>query len=441
MRQITPFSSLILAVAALTAAPIGAAELTPGQRLGKGLFFDHDLSLQRNQACVSCHLPAAGFTGPQSDINAAGAVHPGSVPDRFGNRKPPSVAYASPSPVLHLAVEDGESLFIGGAFHDGRATGEKLGSPVADQAQGPFLNPVEQALPQAACVVQRVCRKQYGSEPPMSLGSVWPGACDIDWPDDLESACGSGSPIALPDSVQWAVERAYGYVALALAAYESSPEVNAYSSKYDAYLAGEARLSAEESRGLELYEAEDKGNCAACHPLAPRDDGGPPLFTDFSYDNLGVPRNPENPWYTQRSFNAAGQGWDDLGLGGFLADHPAHRSLAQANDGKHKVPTLRNVDKRPTSDFIKAYMHNGYFKDLWQVVHFYNTRDVKPRCESLDPPVLDATVDVALANGCWPAPEVADNVNTDELGDLGLSEAEELALVAFMMTMSDGYLQ
>ena len=91
--------------------------------------------------------------------------------------------------------------------------------------------------------------------------------------------------------------------------------------------------------------------------------------------------------------------------------------MAEENMGKHKVPTLRNVDKRPGKGFTKAYVHNGVFKSLKEVVHFYNTRDVKD----------------------WPQPEVPENVNTDELGDLGLTHQEEVAIVAFMKTLSDGY--
>jgi cytochrome c peroxidase len=123
----------------------------------------------------------------------------------------------------------------------------------------------------------------------------------------------------------------------------------------------------------------------------------------------------------------------DNGLGAFLATRPAWRGLADANLGKHKVPTLRNVTRRPDGGFVKAYMHNGYFKTLDGLVHFYNTRDVKPVCaESL-------SERDALARNCWPAPEVAANLNTEELGNLGLSRAEENAIVAFMGTLSDGY--
>ena len=101
--------------------------------------------------------------------------------------------------------------------------------------------------------------------------------------------------------------------------------------------------------------------------------------------------------------------------------------------GKFKVPTLRNVDLRPAPDFVKAYGHNGYFKTLKGIVHFYNTRDVKPVCPGL---YSEAQ---ALAENCWPVPEVAENVNTTELGDLGLSDAEEDAIVAFLKTLSDGF--
>jgi cytochrome c peroxidase len=106
----------------------------------------------------------------------------------------------------------------------------------------------------------------------------------------------------------------------------------------------------------------------------------------------------------------------------------------EAEWGKNKVPTLRNVDLRPDAAFVKAYGHNGYFKTLEGIVHFYNTRDVKPVCPG---PYTEAE---ALAADCWPAPEVTDNVNRDELGDLGLTAEEEDALVAFLKVLSDGYM-
>jgi cytochrome c peroxidase len=153
-----------------------------------------------------------------------------------------------------------------------------------------------------------------------------------------------------------------------------------------------------------------------------------PLFTDFTFDNLGLPKNPDNPFYKMNSvfladgqpINPEGPAWIDYGLGGFLANqpNPMWKSMADENMGKHKVPTLRNVGKKPGPGNTKAYMHNGVFKSLKEVVHFYNT---------------------AATPGMWPAPEVPVNVNRDELGDLGLTDAEENAIVAFMNTLSDGW--
>ena len=163
--------------------------------------------------------------------------------------------------------------------------------------------------------------------------------------------------------------------------------------------------------------------------------GEPPLLTDFTFDNLGVPRNPENPWYAMpASLNPEGRQWLDQGLGEFLASRADYRRFAADNYGKQKVPTLRNVDKRPHPAFVKAYMHNGYFKTLKGVVHFYNTRDTKPACKN--PRTREAD---AIAQGCWPEAQIKANVNKSELGDLGLTETEENAIVKFMQALSDGF--
>src|SRR6266540_3965889 len=132
--------------------------------LGRLIFFDARLSFNQNQSCASCHDPTSGWTGPQSVVNAAGAVYEGSIAGRFGNRKPPSSAYATLSPVFHLAVERKDALFVGGNFWDGRATGEQLGNPAADQALGPFLNPLEQALATPGDVVTTICTGPYVSQ-------------------------------------------------------------------------------------------------------------------------------------------------------------------------------------------------------------------------------------------------------------------------------------
>ena len=398
-----PITASLIGALTLGLCSVSAAQvLTPEEQLGKSIFFDMNLSINQNQSCAACHGREAGWTGPESDINAAGAVYEGSIPGRFGNRKPPSAAYATVSPILHFVVEKKEAVFVGGNFWDGRATGEKLGNPAADQAQGPFLNPMEQALDTPDDVVERVCAGSYGD----LFRAVW------------------GDEVCDPANV----DIAYDAIALSIAAYEASPEVNAFTSKLDYSKRGQAKLTQQERRGWALFRG--KAKCSACHTA----NGQEPLFTDFTYDNLGVPKNPDNPfYYADPVFNPLGSDWVDLGLGGFLSTRGDYDDFASENVGKQKVPTLRNVDLRPYPGFVKAYGHNGYFKSLEGIVHFYNTRDVLDECPG------SYTEAQALAANCWPPPEVADNVNSDELGDLGLSPDEEAAIVAFLKTLSDGY--
>lgn len=401
----------VLGASLLTVSMAGAADgLDLKERLGKKIFFDN-ISDPDSMSCASCHAPRAGWTGPISGVNMHGAVYRGAVPQRFGNRKPPSAAYATLSPVLYY--DETAGLFVGGNFWDGRATGWELGNPAADQAGGPFLNPVEQNMPNKTAVCLEVKDARYA--------------------DLFEQVWGVGSL----DCSEAGVDATYDRIALSIAAYEASSEVNQFSSKYDAYLAGNAELTEQEARGLELFNG--KAMCSMCHVSEPGPNGEPPLFTDFTYDNIGTPKNPENPFYEMDQvllddgtpINPDGASWVDPGLGGFLETVPEWAHLAADNYGKHKVPTLRNVGKKPGRGFTKAYMHNGVFKSLAEVVHFYNTRDVLPFCE-----------DIAGGNmcvDCWPEPEVKVNVNTAELGDLGLSAGEEADIVAFLETLSDGY--
>ena len=212
----------------------------------------------------------------------------------------------------------------------------------------------------------------------------------------------------------------YDNIARAIAAYENSEEINAFSSKYDAYLAGNATLTAQERRGLALFQG--KAGCTSCH----KSEGRRALFTDYSYDNVGVPTNPENP-ATLRDKN-----FRDLGLGTFLQANPALAVGGFAGEvGKVKVPTLRNVARKPAGA-PKAFMHNGVFKSLEQVVHFYNTRDVLPACGG-------AVGRAQWGVTCWPPPAVRENMNTTNLGRMGLAPAEEVALVAYLRTLSDGW--
>lgn len=409
---------------------VGHKSLSPKERLGKLILFDKNLSVNKNQSCVACHGEAVGWTGPDEMVNKKGGVYEGSIPHRFGNRKPPSIAYAGFSPILGV---DKSGAFKGGSFWDGRATGEKLGNTAADQAQGPFMNPLEQGLADSACLVRRVCTGRYGS----LFRSEWDDvSCGITWPADTGKVCGlPGGKVKLDPVQRKETDQAYGRIAIAIAAFEMSPEVNPFTSKFDYHLKGEAKLTPTEKAGLDLFRG--KAKCANCHVLSDDPQAHAALFTDFSYDNLGVPRNPENPFYQEAEVNPLGQNWVDLGLGGCLADpnclaktHPDWTAQAEANKGKQKVPTLRNVDQRPSQGFVKAYAHNGYFKSLKEVVHFYNTRDLLPRCKAGDP---------GEKVSCWPAPEYPANVNRAELGNLGLTGAEEDAIVSFLSTLSDGY--
>ncbi len=389
--MLTAFLAVVLLCGSLVAAQ-ESSTLTAQEALGKALFFDENLSLNANQSCAACHGPEVGFTGPTEQINIGGSVYEGSVAGRFGNRKPPAAAYAGHSPVFFWNEED--EVWMGGMFWDGRATGETLGDPLAEQAMGPFLNPLEMALPDAAALCQKTAAAEYAD----AFVAVW-GEGSLDCENDVDGV--------------------YERVARSIAAYERSSEVNPFSSKYDYFLAGKVELSEQEALGLALFEDEEKAGCAACHSSQPGPDGEPPLFTDFSYDNLGVPANPDLPFYDMTDYNALGKDWVDLGLGGYLQGAGYDAAIYEPEMGKVKVPTLRNVDLRPTPDFVKAYGHNGYFKSLEDIVHFYNTRDIR--------------------DAGWPPPEYGENVNHDELGDLGLTENEEAAIVAFLRTLSDGY--
>ncbi len=345
--------------AAVTNRPMSNKE-----QLGKEIFMDKNLSTPPGQACAHCHSAEAGFGQPDTDL----PVSQGVYPDRFGNRNDLTAAYAAFSPRFHYDAK--ERHYVGGLFWDGRA------ATLEEQAKGPFLNPLEMANPNGAAVVAKVQQSSYA--------------------DLFREVFG---PKAFADP-----NRAYDFVAEAIAAYERTHELNQFSSKYDLFLQGKVKLTDQEMRGLALFENEKKGRCAECHPSRLGPNQEPPLFTDFTYDNLGVPKNPENPYYyLPKALNPDGTKFVDLGLGGVVKKPQEY--------GKFRVPTLRNAA------VTGPYMHNGIFKTLRQVVVFYNTRDVGP----------------------WPAPEVPQNVNREESGSLGLTEQEVDDIVAFLRTLTDGY--
>jgi cytochrome c peroxidase len=402
----TIFSVLAIAIVGILISLPEAAQLNIMETFGKKLYFDRSLSSPSNQSCAVCHEERSGFSGPIPGINKAGAVYPGAVHKRFGNRRPPTASYAGNSPTLEYVYdeEEDEWLFEGGMFWDGRATGWITDDPLADQAMGPFLNPVEQNLASEEEACSIVAKSKYAYLYEKAFGIL----LDCTAYDD------DGHLIA------------YKNFAIAIAEFERSAEVSPYDSKFDYVMKGMAEFTDEEEWGWELFNG--KGMCSACHPA--------PDFTDFTYDNLGVPKNPENPFYKMdkvfvggEPINPEGAGWLDPGLGGFLKSVPEDwfnerglnkKAIVDENLGKHKVPTLRNVDKRPGPGYAKSYMHNGSLKSLEEVVGFYNKRDM------------------LIYAGIF-EPEVWDNMNEDELGNLGLTDKEEAAIVAFMKTLSDGY--
>ena len=411
--------------------------------LGKQIFFDPDLSINGTQSCATCHAPEVGFTGPDALVNAGGAVYQGALPNHFGNRKPPTSAYAGDSPVLY---QDETGAWFGGMFWDGRATGMILGDPLAEQAQGPFLNPLEQAIPTAQVLCVKVKQASYAN----LFEDVW----------------GAGSLNCAKD-----VDGVYERIGRSVAAYERSAEVNPFSSKFDLFWdaakdAGKditlikcgmgggggggggamgcpgggtngwwsyrnLGLNDAELQGLAVFNDPNRGDCAACHTLQ-ADPGDYPLFTDYGYDNIGVPKNPDNPFYAMpEAWNPDGENWVDYGLGGYLQSDGYPVEVYEPEMGKHKVPTLRNVDLRPADDFVKAYGHNGYFKSLEDLVFFYHWR---------------AMMDRGMGGGgmggggmadMFPPPEVDQNRAT-----LGMFPRPQVSnVVAFLKTLSDGYFQ
>src|SRR3984893_13248199 len=252
-----------------TAALASAFAVSPGApgrlaALGKVIFFDKNLSVNRNTACAFCHMPQTGFQGDIEVINKNGVDQPGSVRTRFSARKPPSAAYAALAPPLYYRASSDD--FVGGNFWDLRATGRRLRNPAASQAQGSPLNPTEMANREPACVVRRLSQARYRQVFEDGLGTQ---GFKIHWPADVDALCAVpnsnpstriGSEVPGPNQTPYVVKltpadrsrvtQTFDAMAIAIAAFEASPDVRAFSSKFDAYLAGKGKLSAAEQRGL-----------------------------------------------------------------------------------------------------------------------------------------------------------------------------------------------
>ncbi|MBG0810153.1 c-type cytochrome [Methylosinus sp. H3A] len=372
------------------------AGLAPRELLGKRIFEDKRLSEPQGLSCASCHDPAKAFQGNNGSPIAALAR--GSRPDALGTRKTPTLSYASFSPRFHFMKkkdeETGETELVpvGGQFWDGRA------NDLVAQVEGPLLNPREMNNPSKAVVVEKIGTGPYA---------------------DLARRV-YGEKIFESDS-------AFEKLARAVAAYESSARFHPFSSKFDDFLRGREKLTAEEARGFALFKDKKKGNCLACHvgeetSRRPQDW----LFTDFSYDALGAPRNlaiPDN------------KDADHVDLG--LCKREGLAKIAPKNYaidglcGQFKAPTLRNIA------VTGPYLHNGVFSSLRDVVAFYATRDTDPaRWYPKKAGAIDKYDDL---------PEkFHDNVNVKEVpydrkpGETPrLDDGEIDAIVAFLHTLTD----
>jgi cytochrome c peroxidase len=440
------------------------------------MLFDKNMSPGRNEACTSCHMPYAGWAWPIPSVNLTMIAYPGTEHFRAGKRTAQRHTYSPFYPVLQFNAE--QQLFFGGNFWDSRATGYLLRNPDAEQAQGPPVDTQEMGNPDTACIAFKLKQAVYR---PL-FEELWgKDSLEINFPPDTEKICatpggaamfgGDPEPIKLGPEERTEANTVYDRWGLSIDAYEQSVAVSAFTSKFDAMLKGNYTFTANEQAGYNLFKG--KGNCNSCHvdgrgtTLMPGQvdtsttaTANPPLFTCFGSANEGLPLNPRNAFYYQTkpdSFgftpNPLGFGYRDLGMGTFLRSgfgsgpNPNRRWISQAPsvDGQFQVATTRNVGlaplQCPTTEapgpyFQKEFFHNGYIKSLKQLVHFYNTRDVKGIAFSVTsghcPAGKTEKVD------CWPMPEVRNNLDMTT-GKLGLTDEEENQIVAFLKTLTDGF--
>jgi cytochrome c peroxidase len=412
------------------AAPIDSGDggatsaLSAGAKLGEQIFEDKALSVSGKQSCATCHVAAYAFAADPSD---EGPDHGLPVPfggpnmDEPGFRNAPSLMYASFAPAFYFDSEGGPN---GGFFRDGRA------ATLADQAIQPFITPFEMANPDAASVIERLKGRPY-----LADFTALYGAEVLNDPDTALQRMGQ-----------------------ALAAFETeSAEFHPFTSKYDYWLKGQATLTTQEQRGLALFNNPTKGNCSACHPSTSGDGVTPALFTDFSFDNLGLPRNvkiPSNnpataPAYTPINSSDGMENYYDLGICGPLRDNGTLNLSGIC--GQFKVPTLRNIA------LTAPYFHNGQFATLSKAIGFYVRRDTNP--DQFYPTAADGSVakfdDLPslyggqfIVNINLPGSDAGypGNVNTGEipynrvLREQPALDADEINdMITFLCTLTDGY--
>jgi cytochrome c peroxidase len=435
--------------------PRDIIQLTPVEKLGKLMLYDHTRSNPPGYACATCHVSETGYTGPNSEINAFSGPQPGVVPGRFSDRKPQSYLYAAFSPEGPY-YDPSLRTWLGGNFWDGRV------ADLAKQGLQPPINPNEMAnTPEgpytpanggySPLLVQKLAHRPYTPLFKQVYGQ---------------------------DAFQkYTPKQIYELFCQALAAYQSSGEVCAFSSKYDVSKYGTPprnlyALSAPEERGRQLYFGQ--AQCFQCHssitvPAIQALTQGKNTFTMYCYANIGVPKNIANPYYQQtdkesnpHGYNSLGTKYIDYGLGANPNPAPDGTRFYKNAPGDipefrglFKTPSMRGTDKRPSPDFVKAYMHNGVFKSLKDVVHFYNKRNIAVDASgkeiafdlrkgppagftSLFPPpeVLDNVQNVA---GVMPAQATSATESNGQVGNLQLTSQQEDDLVNFLKILSDGY--
>ncbi len=370
--------------AAPSQASVPSARDTALVALGQKLFFDEGLSEPPGTSCASCHEPAHAFSGTNGSQTG---LAQGSRPGHFASRNTPSVLYLKFVRRFHYHWEEDmpEPDAFGGFFWDGRADSISL------LVRQPLLNPEEMNNRDLAQLAHKLEGSAYAAE----FRAAFPS--------------GLGEP-----------ETAVLSAGTALEAFLLSPAMAPFSSRYDAYVRGEARLSAQQMRGLALFKDRQKGNCIRCHKLDDSvKDPARSLFTDYGFEVVGVPRN-------RLALPAAGP-HPDLGL---CERKGAARAVTEERFcGAFRTPSLRNVAVR------KSFMHNGSFSSLRDVVAFYSTRDTAPGRwypeEKFDdlPPQYREFVNTDFA----PYSTVAGVPRLDE-GDID-------ALVAFLETLTDAQFQ
>ncbi len=370
------FAAAGVLAAALSCVPAAAGDATFATKadLGKALFFDTNLSKNRTQACATCHDPTHAFTDPRP--TAVGrAVSMGDDGASLGDRNTPTAAYARFSPKFQR-LKDG--TYVGGQFLDGREP------DLAGQAGGPPLNPIEMGMPDKESVVAR----------------LWEN------PDYVTAFTKLFGPETAAKT-----ETAYAAMTQAIAAFEGTDEFAPFTSKYDRFLAGKAKLTDKEELGRLLFFSQQFTNCNQCHQLHTVQPASRETFTNYQYHNIGIPVNA-----AARKANGSKAGHIDRGL----LDNPAVDDPAQA--GKFKVPSLRNVA------VTGPYMHNGVFTDLRTTVLFYNKYNTRDPKRLINPE----------SGAPFRDPEVAENIATKELTHgPALDDKRIDALVAFLKTLTD----